>query len=142
MDSASRHALVFGLDDDAHAFRLQNVLDAIGYLCRHLFLHLKAAGKGLDHARQFADAHNLVIWKIANVCFADNWGHMVFAMRFECDVAKYDHLVVTFNLFECTFKVGNRILVVTAEPVLVGFCYAHRRVYQTFATGIFSSPKQ
>ena len=59
VDSARRHALMHALDDNADALGFQDVLDAVGNLCRHRFLYLQAAGKRLNDACKLADANNV-----------------------------------------------------------------------------------
>ena len=98
--AARGHAFVRGLDHHADAARLQHVVDAVGDLRGHLFLHLEAARIGLDHARQLADADDLAVGQVADVRAADDRRHVVLAMAFELDVAQHDHLVVAVDFLE------------------------------------------
>ena len=72
MNASRRHALVLGLNDDGYPFRLQDVLYAVGNLCRHLFLHLEAARESFDNASQLADTDNLACRQVADMSLADN----------------------------------------------------------------------
>ena len=142
MDAARGHALVGRLDDDADAFRIQHVPDAVGDLRRHLFLDLEAPRKGLHDPREFADADDLVVRQIAHVRAPDDRRHVVFAVRLETDITQHDHLVVTVDFLESALQVLDRILLVAAEPVLVGRHDALRRVQQAFPARVIARPEQ
>ena len=55
------------LDDDANAFWLDDVLYGFGDLLSELLLDLQAASEDIYHTRDFAKAHDLVIWDIGHV---------------------------------------------------------------------------
>ena len=105
----------------------------VGDLGVHLFLHLQAAGVGFDDAGELGDADDAVRRQIADMRLADDRRQMVFAVRFEADVAQHDHLVVAVDLLEGALHVVFGVFVVAGEPILVGAGDAGRRVAQAFA---------
>ena len=81
---------MFGLNDYGNPLGLQDVLDAVGNLCRHFFLDLESARERLDNTGQLADTDDLVSRQVPNMRFANNGRHVVLAVRFEFDVARPD----------------------------------------------------
>ena len=70
----------------------------------------------------------------------DDWRHVMLAMRFELDVAKYNHLVIAFDFLKRPSQVAYRVVFVATEPVLVGGRYPLGRIEQPFTARIFASP--
>jgi len=71
-----------------------------------------------------------------------NGGQVVFAVRFEFDVAQHDQLVVTLDFLEGARQVFARVDAVAAEPVAVGFGDPARGIEQAFARRVFAGPAQ
>ena len=69
---------------------LQHVVDAVRDLRGQLLLHLEAARVGVDHARELADADDLVGRQVADVRAADDRRHVVLAVaiRTRCRAAR------------------------------------------------------
>src|SRR5205807_5249497 len=66
-DAAHLHAEVIGLDDHAHAYRFEVLLEALRNLPRHPLLELEAAAVQLHQPRQLAEADQPSIGDIADV---------------------------------------------------------------------------
>ena len=80
-----------------------------GDLRGHLLLHLEAAREDVDHARELADADDLVGRQVADMGAADDRRHVVLAVRLELDVAQHDHLVVAADFLEGAAQVLARV---------------------------------
>ena len=109
MDATSRHTVMHAFYHHANALGLEHVLDTVGDLRGHAFLYLQAFGEGFDDPCQLADADHFPIGQIADMNFADDWSHVVFAMRFETDVAQDDHLIVTIDFVERAPQLLHRV---------------------------------
>src|SRR4051812_25444348 len=131
-----RHAFVGGLDNNADAKRLQHAAEAFGDLRRHLFLNLQTLCVDVDKARQLRDANYTVAGKIADVNAADDWRDMMFAVRFEADVAQQHNFIVAPDLFERSFQIFTRIIEIACKPLLISAHDTGRRSEQSFAIGI------
>ena len=78
---------MYAFDDHADAFGFEYVLNTVSDLCRHRFLNLQTPGESFDNPRQLADTDHFPVRQIADMNFAYDWCHVVFAMRLEADVA-------------------------------------------------------
>src|SRR5262245_25084369 len=73
---------------------------------------------------------------------ADDRRQMVFAMRFEADVAQHDQLVVAVDLLEGAFEEGDGIGLVAAKELFIGARHPVGRPEQTFTFRIVPGPTQ
>jgi hypothetical protein len=94
LDAAHHHAQMARLDDDAHALRIDGFLNGVGDLAGEPLLHLQAASKHFNEARDLAEADHLAFGDVGDVDFAEKGQHVVFAEREHLDVFHDDHLVV------------------------------------------------
>ena len=86
-----------GFDDHGHTTRLQLRLNDVGYLRGHFLLDLQALGVRFHDPGQLGNTNNLAIRQVPYVRFADDRSHMMFAMAFEGDAPKNNHLVVAIG---------------------------------------------
>ena len=131
-----------GVDDHADTARLEHHVDAVGDLRGQFLLHLEAPRIRIDDTRELADADDLVGRQVADMGAADDRRHVVFAERFEFDVAQHDHLVVAGHLLERAAQVVGRVDRVAGKPVAVRVDDALGRVAQALARRIFAGPAQ
>src|SRR4051812_6167007 len=103
------HALVRSIDDHPDSPRLQDLIDAASDLRCEFFLNLKTSRIAIDHSCELADTDNLGGGQVAHVSSADDRRHVVFAVRFEFDVAQDDHFVITLDLLEGTSQIFGGI---------------------------------
>ena len=82
------------LDDDAHAFWLDDLLHGFGDLLGELFLDLQAAGEDIYHARDFAKAYDLVVWDVGYVHAPEKRQQMMLAKAVKFDIAHEHHFVI------------------------------------------------
>ena len=82
------------LDDDAHAFWLDDLLHGFCDLLGELLLDLQAAGEDIYHTRDFAKADDLVIWDIGYVHASEKRQQMMLAKALKFDIAHEYHFVV------------------------------------------------
>ena len=94
LDAAHHHAQVDGLDNDAHAVRLERVLDGLRDLLRQPLLHLKSACEDIHDPRELAQPHDPTVGDVRDVCLAEERQHVVLAERVHLDVLYQDHRVV------------------------------------------------
>src|SRR6185295_2086375 len=71
--AARRHAMMRRLDDHTDAVRLEDVVDGIGYLRRHLLLDLQSLRIGFNDTRKLGDADDPARRHIGDPCAADDW---------------------------------------------------------------------
>ena len=76
------------------------------------------------------------------MCMADDRRHVMFAVRFEMDVAQDDYFVVALDFLKRPLEIRDGIFFVTGKPVLVRSCNACRGIDQAFAIRVFSRPEQ
>src|SRR6202012_262544 len=93
VDPASGHALMYRVDDDAHAAGLEHFVDASCDLRSELFLDLEAASVAVDDPRQLADAHHPIARQVADMRAPDDRRHMMLTERFKRDIAQDHHFV-------------------------------------------------
>src|SRR5436305_6222801 len=103
--TAHHHAEMAGFDDDAHALRLDYLLNTLGDLGGEALLDLQTAGEQLELAGNFAEADDLAIRDIGDVNFSEEWKHVMFAKAEHLDVFDDDHFVVGDGE-ECALKKG------------------------------------
>jgi hypothetical protein len=72
-------------DNYTNAYGFEHIVNAIGNLGRHFFLHLKTPRVSVHNPRQFTDTYNFMIGEISNIGFACNQGNMMLAMGFKSD---------------------------------------------------------
>ena len=140
MHAARRHAVMRRLDDDADALRLEDVIDGVGDLRRHLFLDLQTLGIDVDDARQLADADHAAVGNVGHPGLADDRRHVVLAMALEADAAQHDHLVIAFGLLEGLLQDLGGVLTVAREELLERARHARRRLAQAVPIRIFAGP--
>jgi len=133
---------MYGIDHDANTPGFQDGLNTVGDLSRQFFLNLQSPGKRFDHACEFADADDFLVRQVADMCDADYRRHVVFAVRFESNIAQDDQFIVAFDFFECSLQELDGILAIAPEPVLVSQGDTLRRIEQAFTLRIITSPAQ
>src|SRR3546814_3601317 len=79
------HAGVGGVDDHRDAMRAEMFPDAVRHLGGEPLLHLQAAGKAVQHARQLGYADHPVARKIGDMRLADDRRQVMLAVRLEGD---------------------------------------------------------
>ena len=114
--------------------------DRVRHLRRQPFLHLKAASKAVEHARELADADHLIARQIGDRRLADDRRQVVLAMRLERDVLEQHDLVIAAHLLEGAAKVARRILAIADRIFAPGAGDARGRVQQPLAVGIVAGP--
>ena len=114
------------LDDDAHAVRRGNVHDFVGDLGREPFLNLQPPCKTIHDPCELAQAEDFLVRDIADVAFAEERKHVVFAQAVDLDVARNDH-VVELGLEDRAVDNLSRGHRVAGREKFVGVCYARRR---------------
>ena len=70
----------------------------------------------------------------------DNRRHVMFAVRFERNIAQDDQFVIAFDFLEGALQELDRILGIPPEPVFVSKDDALWRIAQAFAFGIVARP--
>ncbi len=138
--AASRHAEVFGLEHHGNAFRIQDFLNRVGDLGRHLFLNLEALGVSIDNPRELRDADDAAARNIGDPGAADDRRHVMFAVALETDAAQHDHLVIAFDLLEGLLQDRLGVLVVAAEILFERARHAGRRFLQAIARRVVAGP--
>ena len=94
LDAAHRHAQVRRLHDDADAERPDFVAQRLGDLTGQSFLHLQAARKDLDQARDFAEPDDAALRYVGDVTFSEKRQQVMLAEAIEVDVLDDHHLVI------------------------------------------------
>src|SRR5262249_54745879 len=89
----------------AHSKRLEYAVEARGDLGGHFLLNLKPFRIDVHETDKLGNSHNPLARQIADVNAADDRRYVVFAMRFEPDVAQQDDLVVAGDFFEGPLQV-------------------------------------
>src|SRR5262245_56907138 len=140
MHSSGGHAFVRGFHHHAHSERLEHAVEARGDLGGHFLLNLKPLRIDVHETYEFGNSHNPLARQVADVNAADDRRYVVFAMRFEPDVAQQDDLVVAGDLFEGPLQVLARIFEITCKPFLVCAHDARRCADKSFALGIIAGP--
>ena len=141
-DAACRHAVVFCLQHDGHALRLQDVFDRVGNLSRQFFLNLQAFSVRLYNACKFGNANDASIRDVGDPGAADDWGHVVFAVALKPNAAQDDHAVVAVGFFKRLLKNRFGIFRVAFEILFVSTRDARWRFMQPVAIWIFACPEQ
>ena len=72
--------------------------------------------------------------------FSNDRHYMMFTMRLEANVPQYHHIVIVVSFLKGCPESDFRIFFVTGKKLLIGPCYAARRINKTFPTGIVSGP--
>src|SRR5262249_45894360 len=140
MYSPGGHAFVRGFYHHAHSKRLEYAVEARGDLGGHFLLNLKPFRIDVHETDKLGNSHNPLARQIADVNAADDRRYVVFAMRFEPDVAQQDDLVVAGDFFEGPLQVLARIFEITCKPFLVCARDARRCANKSFAVGIIAGP--
>src|SRR5207249_10088803 len=91
---ANCHAKMAVLEKHADTFGSDLFLDVQCDLACHALLNLQAAGKHIDHARNFAETQNTFVRQISNMGLAEERQQVVFAEAEKLDILYDDHLVV------------------------------------------------
>jgi hypothetical protein len=94
LDAAHRHAEVRSLHDDADAERPDLVAQRLGDLTGQSFLHLQAARKDLDQARDFAEPNDTALRYVGDMTFSEKRQQVMLAEAIEVDVLDDHHLVI------------------------------------------------
>jgi hypothetical protein len=118
----------------------EHAAQAFRNLGRHFFLNLKTLCIDVDKASELRDSNNAIAGKIANVDAADDRRHMMFAVRFELDVAQQHDLIVTSDFFEGSLQVFTRIFKITRKPFFISAYDATGCSEQSFAIRIVAGP--
>jgi len=137
LDAPHHHAQVLGLHDDAHALRVDGVLEDARDLLGHAFLDLEPPRKALDHARELAHPVHLVLGDVADVALAEKRQHVMLADAVELDVLHDDHVVALFVEDGVLDEPGG-IFLVTLEEKFIGLAHPFRRLEKPFAFGILA----
>jgi hypothetical protein len=87
--AAGGHAVMCCLDDYANTLRLEDIVDGVGDLRRHLFLDLQALGIDIYHPGQLGNADHAAIWNMGHPGPPDDRRHVVLAMAFEANVRQH-----------------------------------------------------
>lgn len=77
--SSDLHAGVRGFYHDGDAERLECVLDAVAYLDGKPFLYLKTSSECFHDSGDLAQAGDLAVGNVSDVCFPDERQHVMFA---------------------------------------------------------------
>src|ERR1051326_6039305 len=93
-NAAHHHAQVSRLNHHANALRIDSVLNGLSDLHRQTFLHLQAAGKDIDEARNLAQAQDLAVWDISDMNLAEKRKHVVLAEAEHLNVFHDHHFVI------------------------------------------------
>src|SRR5262245_5775442 len=140
MYSSGGHAFVRGFYHHAHSKRLEYAVEARGDLGGHFLLNLKPFRIDVHETDKLGNSHNPLARQIADVNAADDRRYVVFAMRFEPDVAQQDDLVVAGDFFAGPLQVLARIFEITCKPFLVCARDTRRGADTSFAVGIIAGP--
>ena len=109
-----------GFDDHADAARVQHVLNGVGNLGGQPLLYLQTFAENIDETGELGNADDAAGRQISDMHFAQDGDDMMFAMRFEPDVAQDDDFVIGRGLLESGREQLNRIFVVTGKELLIG----------------------
>ena len=66
---------------------------------------------------------------------------MMFAMRLDVDFAQDNHVIIARYIFKDAGEDVFRVLVIAAEPFLIGVHDAFRRITEAFAVRIIACPR-
>src|SRR6185437_5354292 len=116
LNTAHHHAEMICFDHDAHAARLEHALNRFGDLLGEPLLHLQAARKHLDDARELGEPYDLVVRDVRDVRLAEEGKHVMLAQRIELDVAHHDHARVLFLEHGIANDVLHALVVAAREP--------------------------
>jgi hypothetical protein len=126
--------------DDANALGLEDIVDRVGDLRRHLFLNLQAPGVGLHHPGEFADANHAPARDVRHPSLTDDRGQVMLAMALEADATEHDHFVIAFDFFEGLLQKQCGILAVASKEFLEGTSDASGSFDQAVSLWIISRP--
>ena len=114
------HTHMRSLNNYRHAHRVESLLYAVANLDSKPLLHLQAASKALDAARNLRQARNAAIGDIGNVGLAIEGQHMVLAERVNLYILYNYHLFVVL-LEDCRAQNLGGVLVVALGQELHTF---------------------
>src|SRR3546814_6858474 len=109
------HAGVGGVDDHRDAMRAEMFPDAVRHLGGEPLLHLQAAGKAVQHARQLGYADHPVARKIGDMRLADDRRQVMLAVRLAGNVLQKHDLVIAAHLAEGAVKLGRWFILIAAS---------------------------
>lgn len=138
---AHHHAKVLRLDDDTNALRVKLLHERFGNLHGQMLLHLQAATEGIHDARDFAEAHDLLVGDVADVALTEERQEVMFAERKKVDVLDDHHLVV-INREQRAVEQMVHVLPVAPCHELPCLSHARRCVAETVACGVFAQRDQ
>ena len=127
-------------DHHSHALGFQIVPDRLRHLGGQAFLDLQAPGIAVQHARQFGYPDHPVRRQVGNRGRPRDRGHMVFAMRLERDIFQQHDFIVTAHFLKGSRKVNAWIFIIALAIFAPGAGNALRRILESLAVGIVSSP--
>src|SRR3546814_17564282 len=85
--------------------------DAVRHLGGEPLLHLQAAGKAVQHARQLGYADHPVARKIGDMRLANDRSQVLLAVRLEGNVLQKHELVIAYNLAEGAAERGRAVYI-------------------------------
>ena len=94
------HTLMLCINQNGHAFRLQDRLDGFSNLCGEGFLRLQAPCKAINDTRQFRNANNTPVWHIGDMCRPLKWAQDDVHNGFPSNIAQHHHVIIAFDLFK------------------------------------------
>ncbi len=136
------HALVHSVDVDSHAARFERISNRFCDLSGHGFLGLQTLGEDFHHARDFRDPHHPIGGHVGHMGFAEERGHVVFAMALHIDIAQHHDIVIARNILKHPGEFFFRIGLIALEPFCECIHNAFGRVLETFAVRIVTGPSQ
>src|SRR5580765_8494351 len=94
----------------------------------------------MEHTRKLADPDDLIPRQVGDRCLADDWRHVVLAVRLEGNVLQENYLIVPADFLEGAAEMNRRILFVSAGIFAPGSRDATRCIEKPYAVGIVAGP--
>ena len=138
LDTAHRHAQVERINHDSHAFRFQDLAEAVRNLCGQAFLHLQAPAKGVNDSRNLAETDDFAVGDVGHVAFSEKRKHVMFTQAEHIDVFDDDHFVGVRILKQSVIDQLVNIDPIPSSQKLHGIGDPLRCVLQALAGWVFA----
>ena len=124
-----------GANHNASPFRLEVLVQSVGDLLSHAFLHLQPLSECVHRPRQLGQANHSLAWPVANCSGSNKREHVVFAQRRELDAINEHEPTMSGNV-ELDVQVGSNVVAVPSSHFSERPQHPRRSVHEPVPVGV------
>ena len=128
---------MLGFDDDAHAGRLEDLVDGVRDLLGQPLLHQHPPREDVDDARQLREAHDPTVRDVGHVTLSEERQHVVLAQTVQLDVPHEHHAAMILREHGIADDVGRGLRVARRQE-RHGLRHSLGRLHQSLPIGILA----